>query len=91
MKKSIRLILTGSFQPLFFNQYIKEQADARGIRGFVRGLPDGKAEVFIEGAMDSVNAFIPYCKQGPYNTQIRHVEEREERFQDFKDFKILKI
>lgn len=91
MKKSIRLFLTGAMQPMFFNEYIKKQADAHNVRGYLRNLEDGRVEIFLEGDMKSVEAVIPLCKTGPYNTQIRNVETRDERFQDFKDFRIMKI
>ena len=91
MKKSIRLFLTGSIQPMFFSPYIKEQADLLKVRGYVRHLEDGRVEVFLEGDINSVNLMLPKCKQGPFNTNIRNVDEREERFQDFKDFKIMRI
>lgn len=91
MKKSIRLIISGSVQGVFFRQYIKENADKNNLKGFVRNLDDGKVEVFIEGNIDEVDSMISLCKRGPPHSQIRSVQEKEERFQDFKEFKILKL
>ncbi len=89
MKKSIRLIIAGSVQPVFFNQFIKEHADKLGVKGFIRSKDAGNVEIFIEGTIDAVNQMIPICKRGPQHAQIRSVEERAEHFQDFKDFKVL--
>jgi acylphosphatase len=61
------------------------------IRGYVRSLEDGRVEIFLEGDMNALEEMIPKCKTGPYNTQIRNVEQKDERFQDFKDFRIVKI
>ena len=91
MKKSVRLLLTGNIQPMFFSPYVKTEAEKLNVRGFVRELDDKRIEVFLEGDMNSVDNMIPKCRTGPYNTQIRHVDLKEERFQDFKDFKIMKI
>jgi acylphosphatase len=91
MKKSMRLILSGSVQPMFFMPYLKDEATKLNVRGFARELEDKRIEVFIEGDLSAVEAMIPKCKTGPYNTKIRDVQERIERFQDYKDFKILKI
>lgn len=91
MKKSVRIFVTGSIQPIFFNQFIKNNADELGVRGFIRKLEDGRIEMFIEGDMDSVNKMIPICKRGPPHSVIRKAEEKEERFQDFKEFRVLKI
>ena len=91
MKKSVRLLLTGNIQPMFFSPYVKPEAEKLNVMGFVRELDDKRIEVFLEGDMNSVDNMIPKCRTGPYNTQIRHVDLKEERFQDFKDFKIMKI
>lgn len=91
MKKSVRLFITGSVQPVFFNSFIKENADKLRVKGFVRGMEDGRIEIFIEGNIDNVNQMIPICKRGPEHSMIRNVEEREAHFQGFGEFKILRI
>ena len=91
MKKSMRLILSGSLQPMFFLPYVKEEAIKLNVRGFVRELEDKRIEVFIEGDSTAIEAMIPKCKTGPYNTKIRNAEQKDERFQDFKDFRIMRI
>jgi len=91
MKKTTRLIISGSVQGVFFRQFIKDNADKKRVRGYVRNLEDGKVEIFLEGNYEDVDAMIPICKRGPQHSQIRSVEEKEERFQDFKEFKILKL
>ena len=91
MKKSKRLFITGSVQTMFFEQFIKKNAERWNIKGFLRKLEDGRMEVFIEGDGDNVDEMVEVCKRGAQHTQIRNVEERLEKFQDFKDFKIFKI
>lgn len=89
MKKSIRIIIRGAIQPVFFNRFIKENAEKLGVRGFVRNQGDGKVEVFIEGNMNEVNEMILACKTGPQHSMIRNIEEKEERFQGFRDFRVM--
>lgn len=89
MKKSIRLVLTGNLQSMFFKQFIKENAEINNIRGFMRNLPEGKVEIFIEGNKEDVDEMKSICTTSPKYSTIRNVEEKEERFQDFKDFKVL--
>ena len=91
MKKSIRLFLTGAVQTLFFEQYIKEQADKIGVKGFFIRREDGRAEIFIEADSVIVNEMVAICRSGSHPSQIRSIEEKQEKFQNFKDFKILKI
>jgi len=91
MKKSTRLLLTGSVQGMFFEQFIKENADKQNVRGYVRQLENGKVEIFLEGDSVNVAQMLSVCKRGSKHSQIRNFEEKAERFQDFKDFKILRI
>lgn len=91
MKKSVRLFITGTVQEMFFNPFVKENADKLDVRGFIRKCDDGKIEIFLEGNLKEVNQMIEICKQGQKYSQIRNVEIRDERFQDFKNFKIMYI
>lgn len=89
MKKSIRLTIQGSVQPVFFNRYVIEEAEKLGVKGFIRNKEDGFIEIFIEGNINEVNQMITACKTGPQYAMIRNSEEKEERFQGFKDFKVM--
>ena len=89
MKKSIRVIIQGAIQPVFFNRFVKENADKFGVKGFVRNTGDGKVEVFIEGNIDDVKSMVVACKTGPQHALIRNTEEREEKFQGFRDFRVM--
>jgi acylphosphatase len=91
MKKSIRLLVNGTVQGVFFRQFIKENADKNDLKGFVRNLEDGRVEIFLEGDSESVDSMVSICKRGPQHALIRSVEEKQESFQDFKEFKILRI
>jgi len=91
MKKSMRFFITGSLQPVFFNKFVKDNADNLGIKGFVRNMDDGRMEIFIEGDIDSVQKMMPICRRGPEHSLIRKIEEKDERFQGFSEFKVLKI
>jgi len=89
MKKSVRLTIQGSIQPVFFNRFVKENADRLSVKGFVRNKEDGIVEIFIEGAIDRINEMILACKTGPQHAMIRNVNEKEEKYQGFKDFRIM--
>lgn len=91
MKKSYRLYITGSLQPVFFYQFIKNHADSLDIKGFIRKLEDGRMEIFIEGNKENVEKMLPHCRSGPPHSLVRNIEEKEERFQDFKEFRVLKF
>lgn len=91
MKKSVRLLISGTVQGVFFRRFVKDNADKNDVRGFVRNLEDGRLEVFLEGDTEKVESMIAVCKRGPAHSNLRKVEEKEEKFQDFREFKILGI
>lgn len=91
MKKSVRIIIQGVVQGIFFRDFVKQNADRLGVKGFVRNLEDGRVEAFLEGDVDSVNAMTEICRRGPQHAQIRKIDIIDERFQDFKDFKISRL
>jgi len=91
MKKSIRLLISGTVQGVFFRRFVKDNADKNDVRGFVRNLEDGRLEVFLEGDSEKVDNMIEICRRGPAHSNLRKLEEKDEKFQDFKDFKILEI
>lgn len=76
---------------MFFEQFIKDNAEKIGVRGYLRKLEDGRIEIFVEGDGEKVEEMVAICKRGTQHTQIRNVEEKESPFQDFKEFKVLKI
>jgi len=89
MKKSMRFFVTGSIQPVIINQFIKDNAQKLGIKGFIRNLADGRVEIFIEGTTDAIEKMAPICRRGPQHSIIRKIEEKDEKFQDFREFKVL--
>lgn len=91
MKKSVRLTISGSVQGVFFRQFVKDNADKKNVRGYIRNLESGNVEIFLEGDSESVDDVVQLCKRGPQHSLVRNVEQKEERFQDFKEFKILKL
>ena len=89
MKKSVRLYISGNVQGVFFMIFIKDNAEKLDVKGFTRGLEDGRVEVFLEGDSDAVNTMIDICKKGPRHSVIRDVQMKKEPFQSLRLFKIL--
>ncbi|MBI2628485.1 acylphosphatase [Candidatus Pacearchaeota archaeon] len=91
MKKANKIIIKGTVQGMFFRSFIKENADALGLTGFVRNLDSGDVEVIIEGEIESVDKMHEICKHGPKHAVVKELEISEIPFQDFQEFKILHI
>ncbi|NMB66896.1 acylphosphatase [Candidatus Woesearchaeota archaeon] len=91
MKRAVILYLTGKFQVLVFNSYIKENAERNNLRGFLRNLEDGRIELFLEGDHRDIEKMIEICRKGTRQSKIEKIEQKDESFQYFKEFKILHI
>jgi acylphosphatase len=68
------LRIRGRVQGVFFRAGLKRQADARGVRGWARNLPDGSVEALLDGTRDSVDATIAWARTGPPGASVESVE-----------------
>ena len=89
--KTYKIYISGTVQGVSFRQFIKEQADKIGVRGYVRNLEDGRVEIFAEGIDEKVNKFLEICKVGYPFAKIKNVEYVETKHHDFRDFRIVRI
>lgn len=89
--KTIKVLISGTVQGVFFRKFIEDKAWEFGLKGFARNLDDGRVEVFVEGRDENVNEFVEKCRQGPPHSQVDKVETQEIKHQGFEGFKILRI
>jgi len=90
MKKAVKVEIFGTVQGIFFRQFIYDNAENLGIKGYVRNKPDGSIEAWLEGDEDNVKKMIEVCKKGPQHAVIKRVDVVDGNFQGLKEFKILK-
>lgn len=87
--KRVRILVSGRVQGVFFRAYTKEEAEKRGIKGWVRNLPDGRVEALFEGEDKAVEEMIQWCHKGSPSAVVTKVEVIEEPFTgEFQDFQI---
>ncbi|MBA2408415.1 MAG: acylphosphatase [Gammaproteobacteria bacterium] len=72
--KSVRFLVSGQVQGVFFRAATQEQASRLGLAGYVKNLHDGRVEVHACGASDSVEALERWLWQGTPNAQVDAVE-----------------
>ena len=65
MRKSVRLVVTGRVQGVWFRGWTVEQAARLGLDGWVRNRADGTVEAVAAGAPAAVDALVEACRQGP--------------------------
>ena len=64
------------------------RAQAAGVGGMVRNLPDGRVEAVFEGSPESVDALVAWCEPGPSSAQVRRVRVHDEHPLGETEFRI---
>jgi acylphosphatase len=68
------VFVSGRVQGVFFRSDTKRKADARGVKGWVRNLPDSRVEAVFEGEEEAVKALLEFCKRGPSGARVANVD-----------------
>ncbi len=77
-QRCVRVLITGGVQGVGFRAWMRGQANARNLSGWVRNLPDGAVEALFCGAPDVVGDMIEACKEGPNWANVATVEVSDE-------------
>ncbi len=86
--KRVHVFVVGDVQGVNFRWYCRNEASSRGVRGFVRNLPDGRVEAAFEGDPESVDAMVEWCRQGPPSARVGGIDVTEEEPGGDRDFTI---
>ncbi len=62
MKTQAHAFVSGRVQGVFFRSEMRREATRRGVRGWVRNLPDGRVEAIFEGEEQNVKALVEFCR-----------------------------
>ena len=88
--KTIRLIIKGKVQGVFYRATAKDIADELGIKGSVKNLPDRNVEIRATATEEMLQKFIDWCKQGPPKAKVDEVTVDELRAEEFNGFSIIR-
>ncbi len=72
---SVNVIITGLVQGVFFRASTREMAVNKGLKGWVRNLPDGNVEALFEGPRDKVEEAVQWCQHGPGGASVVDVQQ----------------
>lgn len=71
--KSVRLVVTGRVQGVWFRAWVAEEAARRRVSGWVRNRIDGSVEAVISGSPEAVEAMTSACREGPQLARVDDV------------------
>jgi acylphosphatase len=80
--------VTGRVQGVFFRAWLREQADALAVTGWVRNCPDGRVDAHIEGEESAVEEMIRRLRRGPPSADVEDVHLWDVEPCDFDDFEV---
>jgi acylphosphatase len=81
-----RLIVHGRVQGVGFRWFVARAAEARGVAGSARNLPDGTLEVVLEGDPDAVASVERLAREGPRGARVERVEAVDEQPEGLSGF-----
>lgn len=89
MRVARRFLISGRVQGVGFRYYAEEVAAREGVTGWVRNLPDGRVEAYVEGEAEAVTRVERALRQGPRSARVESVEvDTQEPSGMFLDFTI---
>ena len=72
---SVKIVVSGRVQGVYFRAFTYHRAKQLGLTGYVRNVPGGKAvEVQAEGEKDKLEELINSLRKGPAGARVEMVE-----------------
>jgi acylphosphatase len=69
-----RVVVRGEVQGVFFRDSTRQEAETRGVSGWVRNRDDGSVEAVFEGPADAVEAMVAWCRSGPSRADVEDMD-----------------
>ncbi|MEO5858598.1 MAG: acylphosphatase [Pyrinomonadaceae bacterium] len=70
-----RFFVNGMVQGVGFRYFAQRAAAKHQVKGFVRNMPDGRVETFVQGSETQVNGFRDDIATGPRFSKVDDIEE----------------
>ncbi len=76
MERAVAVRIEGRVQGVWYRGWAIEQAERRGLRGWVRNRSDGSVEALFIGPEAAVAEMVAACRRGPPAARVKAVAER---------------
>ena len=88
MVTAVHIRIRGLVHGVSFRSSMAQLASDLGVRGWVRNLPDGTVEAFLEGDERKVKRVIDWAKFGPPRARVDKLEVESATPRNHRDFRI---
>ena len=85
-----RWVVSGRVQGVGFRWFVLRRAEALGLRGWVRNLPDGRVEIVAAGSPEAIGDIDAAIRAGPRLARVDDVEtaDYQHELDESKTFEI---
>jgi acylphosphatase len=83
-----RVRATGRVQGVFFRDSTRQEAQRRGVAGWVRNCGDGSVEAVFEGPPGAVASLVDFTRAGPGDAQIEALDVDAEEPEGLSGFDV---
>lgn len=73
---SVRLLIAGRVQGVFFRNWMIGEANRLNLDGWVRNRADGTVEAVIAGPRPGVEELAELCRQGPAAANVTSIDRQ---------------
>jgi acylphosphatase len=79
MRVARRFVISGRVQGVGFRYFTQDAAAREGVTGWVKNMPDGRVEAFVEGDEEAVTRVERAIRSGPRGARVEtvYVEDEE--------------
>jgi acylphosphatase len=88
MATAVRVRIRGLVHGVSFRSSMARMAGDLGVRGWVRNLPDGSVEAFLEGDERNVKKVLDWARSGPPRARVDRLEVETAVPRNHRDFRI---
>ena len=86
---ALHISIYGRVQAVGFRNWMKDEAEKRGLFGWVRNASDGSVEAFIQGEDESLNDLLAFSWEGPDLADVEDVLTQDTKVDEsFNSFDI---
>ena len=86
-RKIVHVLISGTVQGVWFRAWTVQEAQARGLDGWVRNRRNGDVEALFAGPADKVDDMIRACYRGPEAARVSSVQVQPNAEEPGKGFR----
>ena len=87
---SLRIIVYGKVQGVWFRASTKDKADKLSLAGTVRNLADGSVEIIVHGPSDRVLQLVDWAREGSQRAQVDQIVSKEITYRELGSFEVIR-